>query len=130
MVAQYFLHQQVFSYKAWDSCRTQMEDCDLAQQLYHYPPDYITETAPPNRIIETVERFEEDLTGKVTVHGQVEATITVGDAIEVSTSKSSSPREPRPDIDPLMAAIEAQLRAMLHIAPVPDSEISPGATAP
>jgi 1-acyl-sn-glycerol-3-phosphate acyltransferase len=87
-----------------------LEDADLAQQLYHYPPGYVTEDAPKGRIIETVERFEEDLTGKVTVHGPVEAKVTVGDAIEVSTS-----REARGESDPLMATIEEQLRHMLGI---------------
>ena len=87
-----------------------LEDCDLAQQLYHYPPDYVGEGASPGRIIETVERFEEDLTGKVTVHGPVEATVTVGDAIDVSAG-----REARGEADPLMAAIEGQLHAMLGI---------------
>ncbi len=87
-----------------------LEDAELAQQLYHYPPGYLTEDAPKNRIIETVERFEEDLTGKVTVHGPVEARVTVGDAIEVSTA-----RETRGESDPLMAAIEGQIRAMLGI---------------
>ena len=82
----------------------QLEDADLAQQLYHYPPGYVSESTPPGRLIETVERFEEDLTGKVTVHGPVAARLTVGDAIEVSTS-----REARGEADPLMAAIEAQL---------------------
>jgi hypothetical protein len=62
-------------------------------------------------MVETIERFEEDLTGKVTVHGPVDATVTVGDAIEVSTG-----REARGEADPLMTAIEAQLRAMLGIA--------------
>lgn len=87
-----------------------LEDADLAQQLYHYPPHYVTEGGPRGRVIETVERFEEDLTGKVTVHGPVEAKLTVGDAIEVPTA-----REARGEGDPLMAAIETQLRAMLGI---------------
>ena len=87
-----------------------LEDATLAQQLYHYPPNYVTESAPNARIIETVERFEEDLTGKVTLHGPVEAKVTVGDAIEVSTG-----REARGESDPLMAAIEGQLRAKLGI---------------
>lgn len=87
-----------------------LEDADLAQQLYHYPPNYIAQDGPKARILETVERFEEDLTGKVTVHGPVEATITVGDAIEVPTG-----REARGESDPLMSAIERQLRAMLGI---------------
>ena len=87
-----------------------LEDADLAQQLYHYPPDYVAGDAPAARILETVERFEEDLTGSVSVHGPVEATVTVGDAIEVSTA-----RESRGEADPLMAAIEGQLRTMLGI---------------
>lgn len=96
-----------------------LEDADLAQQLYHYPPDYITEGASKGRIIETVERFEEDLTGKVTVHGPVAATITVGDPIEVSTG-----REARGESDPLMVAIEGQLRAMLGLEPAPAAEVT------
>ena len=100
-----------------------LEDADLAQQLYHYPPDYVSEGASNGRIIETVERFEEDLTGRVTVHGPVEARVTVGDAIEVSTA-----REARGESDPLMAAIEDQLRTMLGIAGA-GVVASPGVTA-
>jgi 1-acyl-sn-glycerol-3-phosphate acyltransferase len=87
-----------------------LEDADLAQQLYHYPPDYVSDGTSKARIIETVERFEEDLTGKVTVHGPVEATVTVGDAIEVTAA-----REARGEPDPLMAGIERQLHAMLGL---------------
>ncbi len=104
-----------------------LEDADLAQQLYHYPPNYVGDGASKARMIETVERFEEDLTGKVRVHGPVEAKVTVGDAIEVSTA-----RESRGEADPLMAAIENQLRTMLGI-PAPETaatEISAGATTP
>ena len=93
-----------------------LEDADLAQQLYHYPPNYVDDGASKARMIETVERFEEDLTGKVTVHGPIEARVTVGDAIEVGTA-----RESRGESDPLMSAIENQLRAMLGIG----NEISP-----
>jgi len=97
-----------------------LEDAELAQQLYHYPPNYVIENGPKGRIIETIERFEEDLTGKVTVHGPVEAKITVGDAIEVSTG-----REARGENDPVMAGIESQLRAMLGI---PAAAADDGAT--
>jgi hypothetical protein len=90
-----------------------LDDTELAQQLNHYPPDYVTEGCAKGRIIETVERFEEDLTGKVSVHGPVEAVVTVGDAIEVSTSRLA-----RGESDPLMVAIEEQLQTMLGI-PIP-----------
>jgi 1-acyl-sn-glycerol-3-phosphate acyltransferase len=89
----------------------QLEDADIAQQAYHYPSGYVNNDAPSGHMIETVERFEEDLTGKVRVHGPVEAVVTVGDAIEVSTG-----REARGEGDPLMTAIENQLRSMLGIA--------------
>src|SRR4051812_944217 len=84
-----------------------LEDADVAQQLYHYPPNYVGDTGSKARMIETIERFEEDLTGKVSVHGPVEAKVIVGDAIEVPTG-----REARGEHDPLMTAIETQLRAM------------------
>lgn len=87
-----------------------LEDANLAQQLYHYPPDYVTDGCPKGRILETVERFEEDLTDKVSLHGPTEAKVTVGDPIEVTTA-----RESRGDADPLMAGIESQLRTMLNI---------------
>lgn len=93
-----------------------LEDADLAQQLYHYPPDYIADGTPPARIIETIERFEEDLTGRVTVHGPVDAKITIGDAIEVNPG-----REARGEADPLMTAIETQLRSMLGIPATGDA---------
>jgi 1-acyl-sn-glycerol-3-phosphate acyltransferase len=88
----------------------QLEDADLAQQLYHYPSNYVAGSESKARMVETIERFEEDLTGKVTVHGPVEATVTVGEAIEVSPG-----REARGEADPLMTAIETQLRGMLGI---------------
>jgi len=97
-----------------------LEDADLAQQLYHYPPHYVGDGSSKARMIETVERFEEDLTGKVSVHGRVDAKVMVGDAIEVSTG-----REARGESDPLMGAIESQLRGMLGIAPADAPSSSP-----
>lgn len=94
-----------------------LEDAELAQQLYHYPPDYVVEGASDARVIETVERFEEDLTGRISLHGPIEATLTVGDAIEVSPG-----REARGEADPLMAAIELQLRTLLGLADPKEAE--------
>ena len=88
-----------------------LEDADLAQQLYHYPPNYVTDSASKGRIIETVERFEEDLTGKVSLHGPVEVKVTIGDPIEVNAA-----REARGESDPLMTSIDTQLRGMLGIS--------------
>ena len=102
-----------------------LQDADVAQQLYHYPPNYVGDGQSKSRMIETVERFEEDLTGKVSVHGPVEAKVTVGDAIEVSTG-----REARGESDPLMSAIETQLRSMLNIALPPPPDAPPADASP
>lgn len=101
-------------------CWQLLDDAAIAQQLAHYPPDYVTPDGPKARIMETVERFEEDLTGEIKVHGPTEARVVVGEAIEVSPA-----REGRGEVDPLMTAIDTQLRAMLGIPPA-ESE---GATA-
>jgi 1-acyl-sn-glycerol-3-phosphate acyltransferase len=94
----------------------QLADAYLAQQLYHYPPDYVVDGSPVSRMLETVERFEEDLTDKVRVHGPVSATVTVGEPIEVPTGKG--------EID-VMDAIDAQIHTMLGIARTPDITATP-----
>jgi 1-acyl-sn-glycerol-3-phosphate acyltransferase len=88
----------------------QLADLYLAQQLFHYPPDYVRSNPTPERLLETVERFEEDLTDRVRLHGPIHAQITVGEAIEVSPA-----REGRGGGDPLMLQIEKQLRTMLGL---------------
>ncbi len=95
----------------------QLADVYLAQQLFHYPPDYVNANASPARIIETIERFEEDLTDKVRVHRPIHAKVMVGTAIEVTPA-----RESRGGSDPLMVEIESQLREMLGITPSKEVE--------
>jgi 1-acyl-sn-glycerol-3-phosphate acyltransferase len=88
----------------------ELADVYLAQQLWHYPPDYVKSNASPERLLETIERFEEDLTDKIRLHGPISATVMVGEAIEVSTQ-----REARGAADPLLVKIEDQWRAMLGL---------------
>ena len=45
----------------------QLADLYLVQQLHCYPGDYI-ESPTPERILETVERYEEDLTDAARPH--------------------------------------------------------------
>ncbi len=90
----------------------QLADLYLAQQLAHSPPDYVRSNPSAERLLETVERFDEDLTDKVRLLGPLHATITVGEAIEVSPT-----RESRGSSDPLMDEIEKQLNSLLGITP-------------
>lgn len=80
----------------------------LAQQLAFYPPEYLAQQPTPERLLETVERFEEDLTDTARIHAPVRAVIEIGEAIEVSPE-----RQRDADGDPLMATIRQRLETML-----------------
>jgi 1-acyl-sn-glycerol-3-phosphate acyltransferase len=86
-----------------------LADLYLAQQLFHYPPDYLKDNSSPDRILETVERLEEDLTDRISVHGEIHATVTVGEAIQVTGER------PRGEADPLLAEIRGKLVALLGL---------------
>jgi hypothetical protein len=60
-----------------------------------------------DRILETVERFEEDLTDKVRTHRPLKAVVEIGEAISVDASRGRAADET------LMATIEVRLRTML-----------------
>jgi hypothetical protein len=86
----------------------QLADLYLAQQLSCYPPDYLSDAPTPERLLETVERFEEDMTDSVRVHAPLRAVVEVGEAIDVAPDRVRGA-----DTDPLMVAIRAQLESML-----------------
>lgn len=87
-----------------------LEDTYLAQQLDCYPEDYVSEYPSVDRILETIERFEEDLTDKARIHGKLKAVVDVLDPIEVSTKRDRSASE-----DPLMAEIRERLQGELDV---------------
>ena len=85
-----------------------LERTYLAQQVDCYPEQYVTEHPSVDRLLETVEKFEEDFTDTCRVHGHLKAITVVDDPIEVSTK-----RERGLDHDPLMEQIRQRLEAML-----------------
>lgn len=86
----------------------QLNDLELAQQLFLFPPDYLAETPTPEHLLETVERYEEGLTGDACIHRPLHAVIEVGEAIPVSAK-----RERGVEPDPLTRQIQQQLQAAL-----------------
>ncbi len=85
-----------------------LADIYLAQQLAFYPPDYLSAHPTPERLLETVERFEEDLTDTARIRAPIRAVVEVGEAIEVSPERTRGA-----DGDPLMSAVREQLETML-----------------
>ena len=82
----------------------------LAQQVASYPPNYLREPTTVTRVLETVERFEEDLTDRTRVHRGLHCVIQIGEPIAVSPDKP-----PRDQEDPVMLQLRTQLQAMLEL---------------
>ena len=100
-----------------------LADVYLVQQLHCYPGDYM-EAATPERLLETVERYEEDLTDFARPHFPIRAIIMVGDAIEVSAARDRSA-----DGDPVTAQIRQAMEALLESSKA-RRRIQPTGTAP
>jgi len=88
----------------------QIEDMYLAQSISFYPPDYISSRPTPERMLETVERFEEDLTDHARVHEPLAVTLTIGDAIPVSPKRVRNGEE-----DPLSEQLRESLESLLEL---------------
>ncbi|MCU0713803.1 MAG: 1-acyl-sn-glycerol-3-phosphate acyltransferase [Pirellula sp.] len=86
----------------------QLSKIYLAQQIASYPAEYLVSPTTDTRILETVERLEEDLTDKAGVHGPLEAIIEIDRAIEVPAD-----RAPRGEEDPIMRELRERLQSML-----------------
>jgi 1-acyl-sn-glycerol-3-phosphate acyltransferase len=85
----------------------QLADCYLAQQLDCYPGDYLAPPTTVDRVLETVERFDEDLTDVARVHGPIKAVVEIGEPIPVDAARGRAADET------LMTTIQERLRAML-----------------
>lgn len=86
----------------------QLADLYLVQQLHCYPGNYLA-TPTPERVLETVERYEEDLTDTARPHAPLHAVIMVGDAIEVSPARDRSH-----GADPVTSRMREQMETLLE----------------
>jgi 1-acyl-sn-glycerol-3-phosphate acyltransferase len=87
----------------------QLADLYLVQQLHCYSGDYLAGAPTPERLLETVERYEEDLTDAARPHPPLHAVISVGEAIEATPARDRSA-----DGDPIANELRRQLEAMLE----------------
>jgi hypothetical protein len=85
----------------------QLADIYLAQQLATYPPGYLVHPTV-DRVLEIVEKFEEDITDKARLHGQLKVVLDVGEPIAVTPE-----RDRRAVVDPLMVQIQQSLQGMM-----------------
>jgi 1-acyl-sn-glycerol-3-phosphate acyltransferase len=87
----------------------QLADLYLAQQLHCYSGDYLAGAPTPERLLETVERYEEDLTDIARPHPPIHAAISVGEAIEATPTRDRSAES-----DPIANELRRQLEIMLE----------------
>lgn len=86
----------------------QLGEIYLAQQLANYPPNYLAHPTV-DRILEFLEKFEEDLTDKARLHGKLKVVLQIGEPIEVSPE-----RQRGVEVDPLMTQIQQALQTMIN----------------
>jgi len=87
----------------------QLSACYYAQAMSCYPRDYIQPgVTPQEHLLETVERFEEDLTDQLRQHRPFDVVVEVGNPIEVTPK-----RHTKGTTDPVMEGIASQLNGML-----------------
>ena len=85
----------------------QLADLYLVQQLHCYPGDYI-EAPTAERILETVERYEEDLTDLARAHPPLRAVISVGEGIAVDATRDRTQA-----VDPVTAELRRRMELLL-----------------
>ena len=95
----------------------QIQAITVAEQTFHFPADYLGDSPTPERLIETVERYEEAFGNpRPTVHRPMHLSMTVGPAIPVNPV-----RDKRSAGDPLMDALGASLHQLLGLTGPPSS---------
>jgi hypothetical protein len=87
----------------------QFEDLYFAQQIYCYSAEYLDGAPSAERLLETVERYEEDLTDTARPHPPLHAVISIGEAIEASPV-----RDRGADNDPLADELRRGLGFLLE----------------
>ena len=91
------------------------------QEMATFPRDYLGDDPPAERLLETVEKIEDNLIGRITVHRPFDCVMQVGDAIEVPTRRER--RENTNEvaigsahqvaIDPLTLRVEQAIQTMI-----------------
>src|SRR5205809_788939 len=103
------------------SCRKSKPDCPGSRRAIccsaigllkpdtRYSGDYLVDSPTCERLLETVERYEEDLTDASRPHPPLHAVISVGEAIEANATRDRSA-----DGDPIANELRRQLEMMLE----------------
>ncbi|MHC4446602.1 MAG: lysophospholipid acyltransferase family protein [Planctomycetota bacterium] len=91
-----------------------LDDVQLALQLFSYPGDYISDEPTPERMAETIEKFEEDVYGVSRSIGQRSARVRFGTPVDMKQACESG--RTRAVITTVTDELEESIRNLL-VAP-------------
>ena len=91
-----------------------LDDVQLALQLFSYPGDYIAEGPTPERMAETIERYEEDVHGLARSIGRRRARVLFGEPIDMKQMCRS--RGGRTDLAKVTEQLEESIGKLLVAA--------------
>jgi hypothetical protein len=92
--------------------RETLADVHLVLQLYSYPGDYLASNPTPERMAETIEKFEEDAYGTyVKPMGRRTAKVVIGEPIDVKAQLGAG--KARTAATELTAKLEAAIQNLL-----------------
>jgi 1-acyl-sn-glycerol-3-phosphate acyltransferase len=94
--------------------QAQLEDVFFVVQLFSYPGDYVVERPTPERLAETIDKFEEDVLGRPTagIRGARRAVVAFGEPIDVRRFAAGA-GPPRKAARPLTNALEGAVQDLL-----------------
>ncbi len=87
----------------------------LAQQLSLYPKDYLSQYPSAERVLETAERLEEDMTDSARILRPWRTVVQIGDPIQVPAQRV--PRQNDPLLELLAETQQRMLEALQHESP-------------
>ena len=91
--------------------RDALDDVQLALQLSSYPGDYITEKPTPERMAETIEKFEEDIFGFARSIGQRRARVFFGEPVDMKAERGAG--RPRAVVAGITDRLEQAIRELM-----------------
>ena len=106
--------------EALRQARDALDDVQLVLQLYSDPGDYVSEKPTLERMAETIEKFEEDLTGFARPKGKRQARVRFGEPIDLKEAATAG--RPRTVAADVTDRLEVQIKSLMAGAGAPAAE--------
>jgi 1-acyl-sn-glycerol-3-phosphate acyltransferase len=94
--------------------RDGLDDVQLVLQLYSYPGDYVSEKPSVERMAETIEKFEEDLTGFARPKAKRKAHVFFGEPIDLKEAAATG--RPRTVAGDVTDRLENEIKKLMASA--------------